>query len=110
MANVQLLDIAYGRSGDKGTGSNVGIFVKNQALYEYLETQLTAEVVKAHFKDICKGAVTRYELPNLKGLNFILEDSLSGGGSGTLITDAQGKTHGMGLLQMWLDVPDELLV
>ena len=110
MANVQLLDIAYGRSGDKGTGSNVGIFVKNQALYEYLEKQLTAKVVKAHFKDICKGAVTRYELPNLKALNFILEDSLSGGGTAGLIIVAQGKTHGMGLLQMWLDVPDELLV
>jgi hypothetical protein len=109
MANVRLLDIAYGRSGDKGTGSNVGIFVKSEALYNYLEANLTTAVVKEHFREICKGEVTRYELPNLKALNFILEDSLSGGGSGTLITDAQGKTHGMGLLQMRMDVPDELL-
>jgi len=109
MAKVQLFDIAIARSGDKGDGSNVGIMAKTPAIYEFLEKNLTADVVKEYFKEICKGKVTRYEIPNLQALNFILEDSLAGGGTETLITDAQGKVHGLGLLHLTMDVPDELL-
>ena len=61
---------------------------------------LTVERVKEHFKDICKGEVTRYEMENLLALNFILHDSLGGGGSESLKTDAQGKAHGLGILLM----------
>jgi hypothetical protein len=109
MARVQLADIAIARSGDKGDGSNVGVMAKTPALYEFLEKTLTAEVVKDFFKEICLGEVKRYELPNLQSLNFILEHSLGGGGTETLITDAQGKVHGPGMLHMQLEVPDELL-
>ena len=62
--------------------------------------------MKAHFKDICFGDVKRYEAPNLMALNFILHDSLGGGGSESLKTDAQGKTHGLGILYMEIEVPD----
>lgn len=109
MAKVKLIDIAVARSGDKGDGSNVGIMAKTPALYRFLEQQLTAAVVKDFFKEICKGEVTRYEIPNLSSLNFLLEDSLDGGGSQALISDAQGKVHGLGLLHLQMDVPDELL-
>jgi hypothetical protein len=109
MAKVKLIDIAIARSGDKGDGSNVGVIARTPALYEFLEKQLTADVVKNFFKEICKGKVDRYEIPNLRALNFILHDSLGGGGTETLITDAQGKVHGPALLHMELDVPDELL-
>jgi len=109
MARVQLAEIAIARSGDKGDGSNIGVMAKSPALYTFLESALTAAVVKDYFKEICFGEVTRYELPNLNALNFILEDSLGGGGTETLITDAQGKVHGPGLLHLELDVPDELL-
>ena len=109
MTKVKLIDIAIARSGDKGDGSNVGIIARSPALYEFLEKKLTADVVKNFFKDICKGKVDRYEIPNLRALNFILHDSLGGGGTETLITDAQGKVHGPALLHMELDVPDELL-
>ncbi|MFA5630758.1 MAG: hypothetical protein WC997_04525 [Porticoccaceae bacterium] len=109
MAKVQLFEIAIARSGDKGDGSNVGIMAKTPAIYDFLEKTLTAAVVKDFFKEICKGEVTRYEIPNLQALNFILEDSLAGGGTETLITDAQGKVHGLGLLHLTMDVPDELL-
>lgn len=109
MARIQLAQIAIARSGDKGDGSNIGVMAKSPALYTFLEGVLTAAAVKNYFKDICFGEVTRYELPNLNGLNFILEDSLGGGGTETLITDAQGKVHGLGLLHLELDVPDELL-
>jgi len=109
MATVKLADIAIARSGDKGNGSNIGVMAKSRALYEFLEDHLTADVVKSYFGEICLGDVTRYELPNLNALNFILEDSLGGGGTETLITDAQGKVHGPGLLHYELDVPEELL-
>lgn len=109
MAKVQLAEIAIARSGDKGDGSNVGVMANSAELYEFLEQTLTAEVVKNFFSEICFGSVHRYELPNLRSLNFILEDSLGGGGTETLITDAQGKVHGPGLLHLELDVPDELL-
>ncbi len=109
MARATLADIAYARSGDKGDGSNVGIVARSQAAYEFLVRELTAERMKEHFKEICFGDVVRYEAPNLLALNFILHDSLGGGGSESLKTDAQGKTHGLGALYMELDIPDELL-
>ncbi len=100
MTKVKLKEFAYARSGDKGDGSNVGIFATNEADYEFLRSYLTPARVKEHFKDICKGEVTRYEMENLLALNFILHDSLGGGGSESLKTDAQGKTHGLALLEM----------
>ena len=109
MAKVKLMDIAIARSGDKGDGSNVGVMAKTPALYEFLEKKLTVEVVKDFFKEICKGKVVRYEIPNLQSLNFILNNSLGGGGTETLITDAQGKVHGLAMLHMELEVPDNLL-
>ena len=104
-----LAQLAYTRSGDKGDGSNVGVVAYTQAGYEFLVDVLTPERVKAHFSEICFGKVQRYEAPNLLALNFILHDSLGGGGSESLKTDAQGKTQGLGMLLMTLDVPDKLL-
>ncbi|HLU37784.1 MAG TPA: hypothetical protein VK081_00260 [Planctomycetota bacterium] len=100
MKKRKLADIAYARSGDKGDGSNVGVWAKTPADYELLRAVLTPERVKEHFAAICKGEVIRYEAPNLLALNFILRDSLGGGGSESLKTDAQGKTHGLGMLEM----------
>jgi hypothetical protein len=98
----KLKDIAYARSGDKGDGSNVGVYAKTPADYELMRRVLTPARVKAHFAKICKGEVVRYEAPNLLALNFILRDSLGGGGSESLKTDAQGKTHGLALLELEL--------
>ena len=109
MARVKLMDVAIARSGDKGADSNVGVMAKSAELFEFLRKELTAERVKQHFREICKGGVDRYELPNLRALNFILHDSLGGGGTETQRTDAQGKVHGLALLHMELDVPDALL-
>ena len=109
MAKVKLMDIAISRSGDKGDSSNVGVMAKTPELYEFLREKLTTDVVKEFFKEICKGKVVRYEIPNLRALNFILHDSLGGGGTETLITDAQGKVHGLAMLHLELEVPDKLL-
>ena len=104
---VPLSKIAYARSGDKGEGRNVGVVAYQPEGYEVIKTQLTPERVKQHFKNICLGDVIRYEAPNLMALNFILHDSLGGGGSESLKTDAQGKTHGLGILYMEVEVPDD---
>lgn len=103
---VKLSEIAYARSGDKGDGSNVGIAAYTKEGYEILKRELTLDRVKQHFKSIARGPVERYEAPNLLALNFILHDSLGGGGSESLKTDAQGKTHGIGLLRMEIEVPE----
>ena len=100
MAKVKLSSFAFARSGDKGDGSNVGVFVTNAKDYDLIRQQLTAERVKRHFHAICKGEVTRFEAPNMLALNFLLRDSLGGGGSESLKTDAQGKTHGLALLEL----------
>ena len=110
MAKVPLGRIAHARSGDKGEASNVGIIANSAAMYEVLLKELTVERVKEHFRQICHGPVERFEVPNLLALNFILHDSLGGGGTESLKTDAQGKTHAQGLLTMEIEVPDELVV
>jgi hypothetical protein len=105
MTRIRLEDIAHARSGDKGDGSNVGIIAYTEAGFRLLQLELTAGRVKQHFSAICKGEVERFEVPNLRALNFILHDSLGGGGSESVKTDAQGKTHGLALLRMELDLP-----
>lgn len=109
MRTVKLKELAYSRSGDKGDGSNVGVVANSPQIYEFLKQQLTPARVKQHFHAICRGDVKRYEAPNLLALNFILHDSLGGGGSESLKTDAQGKTHGLGMLELELQVPENLL-
>jgi hypothetical protein len=106
---VRLAEVALARSGDKGDASNVGIIALSPGFYEVLRRELTPERVREHFRQVCRGPVERFEVPNLLALNFILHDSLGGGGTESLKTDAQGKTHAQGLLQLVLEVPDELL-
>ena len=106
---VRLDRIAHARSGDKGDGSNVGLIADTPELYEIVRQQATAARVKEHFRDVCRGEVERFEVPNLHALNFLLHDSLGGGGTESLKTDAQGKTHAQGLLQMEIEVPDALV-
>jgi hypothetical protein len=106
---VRLYQVANARSGDKGDASNVGLIAKSPRLFEIIREQVTPERVQEHFREVCRGGVDRYDVPNLLALNFILHDSLGGGGTESLKTDAQGKTHAQGLLQMEIEVPEELL-
>jgi hypothetical protein len=106
---VPLSRIAHARSGDKGDGSNVGVIANTPELYAFLREQLTEERVKEHFREVCRGKVERFSVPNLLAFNFMLHDSLGGGGTESLKTDAQGKTHAQGLLAMEIEVPDHLL-
>tara|TARA_B100001094_G_scaffold316287_1_gene357307 strand:- start:224 stop:580 length:357 start_codon:yes stop_codon:yes gene_type:complete len=105
---ITLKDVAYARSGDKGMHSNVGICFINIDIYEWAKENLTISVIKKYYKSIVKGDVIRYELDNLLALNFILKNSLGGGGSETLQNDAQGKTYAQALLMMEIYLPIEL--
>lgn len=106
---VRLAELAIARSGDKGAASNVGVVARSRPLFEFLRATLTAELVASHFASVARGPVERFEVPNLLALNFLLHDSLGGGGTASLKTDAQGKTHGQGMLELELEVPEELL-
>ena len=101
---IKLIDIAHGRSGDKGDAANIGIIAYDDKGYEIINKHLTAEKVKKHFAGICKGDVDRYELPNIRALNFMLHNTLGGGGTVSLKHDAQGKTLAAALLRMELEV------
>ena len=107
MKSIPLHAMAHARSGDKGESSNVGVLAYDDRGYELLRAWLTPQRVRAHFGTLVRGEVRRYELPNLRALNFILGDSLGGGGSSSLKTDAQGKTHALALLRMLVEVPDD---
>lgn len=104
---IQLVKLAHARSGDKGDTANVGLIALSDEYYPLLVREVTAERVRRHFAGICRGEVERYELPNLGALNFLLHQSLGGGGTLSLMTDAQGKTFSTALLRMEIDVPDE---
>lgn len=101
-----LLDLCYGRSGDKGDAVNVGLIARDPAHFAWLRETVTAERVKAHFGPRVDGAVERFELPNLAALNFLLHGALGGGGTVSLKLDAQGKTYAAHLLRMEVDAPD----
>ena len=107
MTRVQLVDIAHARSGDKGDTANVGIIALQPEWYPFLEKYVTRERVRQHFRGVITGDVERYELPNLKALNFLLHGALDGGGTLSLKTDAQGKVFSTALLRMVLEVPDD---
>ena len=104
---VQLTQLAHARSGDKGDTANVGLIALREEFYPILVNEVTAERVKQHFKGICKGDVERFELQNLGALNFLLHESLDGGGTLSLMTDAQGKTFSTALLRMEIEIADE---
>ena len=101
---IQLVKLAHARSGDKGDTSNIGLIARSPEFYPILVREVTAERVKQHFAGICKGKVERFELPNLNSLNFLLYESLGGGGTVSLKTDPQGKTLSSALLRMEIEV------
>jgi hypothetical protein len=105
---TSLYAIAHGRSGDKGDTVNVGVIARRPEFYDFIRNHLTVERVKAHFGDLVKGGVERYELPNLNALNFLMHEALGGGGTVSLMTDAQGKTFSTAMLRMEVELPAEL--
>ena len=103
---VRLRDVAYARSGDKGDVVNIGVMAKDADAYRLLRQYLTPAVVKAHFKNIVKGEVVRYDLDNLQSLEFVMRGALGGGATRTLMMDQTGKAYAPNLLRLTLQVAD----
>ena len=108
MARVRLHEICGYRAGDKGNIADVALFADDQAVYDVIVREVTAERVKEHFGTMVAGEVARYEVPNVLALNFVLRDALGGGGPRSLRSDALGKTLGGALVRLEIEVPDEL--
>ncbi len=105
LTTVLLLELAHARSGDKGDTANVGVIAYEEEDYPLILEQVTATRVKEHFGSMVKGAVERFRLDNLHAVNFLLHGALDGGGTVSLMTDAQGKVFSTALLRMELEVP-----
>lgn len=105
---IQLSKIAHARSGDKGDAANCGVIAYREEWYPIIRDALTTERVKEYFAGVCLGAIDRYEIPNLWAVNFVLHETLGGGGTVSLKLDAQGKTIASAMLLMDIEVPDSL--
>lgn len=103
--SLRLGDIAFARSGDKGRSVNVAVFARDTKTYPLLVRCLTTDVVESYFRPLGIESVTRYEVPNLEALNFVLSGVLGKGGSRSLRIDSQGKALGQAILE--LELPDE---
>ena len=109
MAKIQLKELAFARSGDKGDVSNIGIMAKTKGIYDFLLKTITPEVVKTHFKGMIKGGVEIYPMPNIESLEIILRRALGGGATCTLRFDQTGKSMGQILLRMEVEVDEKLI-
>lgn len=106
---VPLSRVAIARSGDKGDTANVGVIALHPDAYPVLAREVTAERVKEFFTSICLGEVERFELPNLAALNFLLHESLGGGGTVSLMLDAQGKTFAASIMGLEVEAPGDVI-
>lgn len=109
MVKVPYKRICLARSGDKGDTVNIGIIARSTEIYNFIKHKLTEDEIKTMFNSFCKGEVKRYELDNIEALNFLLEKSLDGGGTKSLMIDAQGKTFASAFLSQMVEVPENLL-
>ena len=108
LKTVLLLELAHARSGDKGDTANVGVIAYDEEDYPVILEQVTAARVKEHFGSMVKGPVERFRLDNLHAVNFLLHGALDGGGTVSLMMDAQGKVFSTALLRMELEVPGKV--
>ncbi len=104
---IRLGEIAYARSGDKGSSANVGVIARTPGVFEVLRNYLSTARVEKFFKPLGVRNVIRYELANLGALNFVMPGVLAGGASRSLRTDAQGKTLAQAILEMKLTIPNK---
>lgn len=108
MARLALRELCGFRSGDKGDIVNIALLADDAEVYATIVREVGAARVREHFGDLVRGSVTRYEVPNVLALNFVLRDALGGGASRSLRGDQLGKTLGGALVRMEIEVPDAL--
>ena len=109
MPAITLIDIAHGRSGDKGDTSNVCVYARVPEFYDIIERHVTPETLKEHLGGLVRGTIVRYDVPTLGGFNFVMTHALGGGATESLRLDSLGKTMGSCVMRMPLEVSDEEL-
>ena len=100
----RVYDLGHGRAGDKGDTSNVSVIAYDEAAWQILRRELTAERVMAAYAHVARGPVTRYELPKLRALNFVIERALGGGVTRSLRQDMHGKS--LSTLILTIELPE----
>jgi len=105
MRRIQLREIAHSRAGDKGNTLNISVIAFSEADYELIRSQVTVERVADLFRDIVRGRIERYEVPNIGALNFVMHDALAGGVTRSLRIDPHGKSLSSALLTLELEIP-----
>ena len=106
---VALRELCAFRSGDKGDLINVALFAYTQDVYDLIAREVTPERIAAHMAPLVRGDVTRYEVPNVLGLNFVMHEALGGGGPRSLRADNLGKTYGGHLVRLEIEAPSALV-
>lgn len=110
LIKTALINVAYGRSGDKGDVCNIGIIARDPKYLPYIKRSITEEVMAGYMRHLCKGSVTRFELPGSHAFNFVLTRSLGGGGLSSLLVDRQGKTFAQLCLSgLEVEIPASML-
>ena len=100
---IKLYDIAHSRAGDKGNTLTLSLIPYKEEDFPWLCKQVTVDKVKEHLKEIVKGDIVRYELPNISSLLFVCQQALTGGVTTSLSLDAHGKSLSYALLEMEIE-------
>jgi len=100
----KLYEIAHSRAGDKGNTLTLSLIPYEEKDFELLAREVTAEKVKEHLKEIVRGQIIRYDLPNIAAFQFVCQQALAGGVTTSLVMDTHGKTLSYALLEMEIDV------
>ena len=105
---TRLISLAYVRSGDKGNHSNIGVIARDPDFLPYIRHSLTIERLKSHFSHVLNGSIYCWEVPGIYGINFLLENSLGGGGMASLNIDPQGKAYAQQIIDFKIPVPESI--
>lgn len=106
MEVIHLIEIAHGRSGDKGDTSNVCVFARKPEYYQIIGREVTPAALKAYFGDMVQGEIIRYDVPSLNGYNFVMKHALGGGATMSLRLDSLGKSMGSAVMRMKIHVEE----
>ena len=102
------MNLAYARSGDKGNHANIGIIARKKDYFVFIDSELNPSTISQFFNHVVQGDVIKWVLPGVNGLNFLLKNSLGGGGMASFNIDPQGKAYAQQLLEYPIPVTKEI--
>ena len=106
--SVPLINLAYARSGDKGDHANIGVIARKEEYFDFIDRELNPSTIAQFFSHVIQGDVLKWVLPGINGINFLLKNSLGGGGMASLSIDPQGKAYGQQLLEYSIPVTKKI--